>query len=54
MASTRAESGRKGGLTTLERYGRDQLAEWGQLGGRPGRSKEAKRPSNKQSSKKLK
>ena len=28
-------AGRKGGLTTLQRYGRDQLVAWGQLGGRP-------------------
>lgn len=28
-------AGRKGGLTTLQRYGRDQLAAWGQQGGRP-------------------
>lgn len=33
--NTRAESGRKGGRVTLERYGRDQLAEWGKRGGRP-------------------
>lgn len=32
---TRNDSGRKGGLTTLQRYGRDQLAEWGKRGGRP-------------------
>lgn len=32
---TRRDSGRKGGTVTLERYGRDQLAEWGKLGGRP-------------------
>ena len=32
---TRADSGRKGGIVTLNRYGRDQLAEWGKLGGRP-------------------
>jgi len=32
---TKADSGRKGGTVTLERYGRDQLAEWGRLGGRP-------------------
>lgn len=32
---TRSDAGRKGGLITLERYGRDQLAEWGKLGGRP-------------------
>lgn len=32
---TRAEAGRIGGLVTLERYGRDHLAEWGRLGGRP-------------------
>lgn len=35
MTGTRRDSGRKGGTTTLERYGRDQLAEWGKLGGRP-------------------
>lgn len=28
-------AGRKGGLATLQRYGRDQLAAWGQQGGRP-------------------
>lgn len=32
---TRRDSGRKGGTVTLERYGRDQLAEWGKRGGRP-------------------
>jgi len=32
---TRSGSGRKGGLVTLQRYGRGQLAEWGKLGGRP-------------------
>ena len=32
---TKADSGRKGGTITLERYGRDQLAAWGKLGGRP-------------------
>ena len=35
MTGTRRDSGRKGGLVTLERYGRDQLAEWGRRGGRP-------------------
>ncbi|MBV6343204.1 hypothetical protein [Candidatus Magnetobacterium casense] len=29
------EAGRLGGLATLRRYGRDQLATWGKLGGRP-------------------
>lgn len=33
--ATRVDSGRKGGTVTLQRYGRDQLAEWGKLGGRP-------------------
>lgn len=33
---TKADSGRKGGQVTLERYGRDQLTTWGKLGGRPG------------------
>lgn len=28
-------AGRKGGLATLKRYGRDQLTEWGKRGGRP-------------------
>ena len=32
---TKSDSGRKGGLATLGRYGRDQLAEWGKRGGRP-------------------
>jgi hypothetical protein len=32
---TRRDSGRKGGLTTLTRYGKAQLREWGRLGGRP-------------------
>ena len=31
----KVDSGRKGGLATLQRYGRDQLADWGKLGGRP-------------------
>lgn len=31
----RADAGRIGGTVTLERYGRDQLAEWGKKGGRP-------------------
>lgn len=34
MTGTRRDSGRKGGLTTLARYGREQLKEWGKLGGR--------------------
>jgi len=37
--TTRRDSGRKGGLTTLARYGRDQLAHWGKYGnpgGNPG------------------
>jgi len=33
--TTRKDSGRKGGLTTLTRYGKAQLREWGRLGGRP-------------------
>lgn len=33
--NTRRESGRKGGLVTLERYGKAQLRAWGRLGGRP-------------------
>lgn len=32
---TRAEAGRRGGTVTLERYGRNQLVEWGKRGGRP-------------------
>jgi hypothetical protein len=35
MTGTKRDSGRKGGLVTLERYGHVQLAEWGRLGGRP-------------------
>jgi len=35
IEKTRASSGRKGGNITLRRYGREQLAEWGKLGGRP-------------------
>jgi len=35
MTGTRRDSGRKGGTTTLKRYGRDQLREWGKRGGRP-------------------
>ena len=31
----KAAAGRKGGTVTLERYGRDQMAAWGKLGGRP-------------------
>jgi len=31
----KVEAGRKGGQTTLARYGSDQLADWGKLGGRP-------------------
>lgn len=31
----KSDAGRLGGTVTLERYGRDQLAEWGKLGGRP-------------------
>ena len=31
----RGEAGRLGGLVTLQRYGRDQLAAWGKRGGRP-------------------
>ena len=32
---TRRDSGRIGGLATLKRYGKDQLRNWGKLGGRP-------------------
>ena len=32
---TKSDAGRIGGTVTLERYGRNQLAEWGKLGGRP-------------------
>jgi hypothetical protein len=32
---TRKDSGRIGGLATLKRYGKDQLRDWGKLGGRP-------------------
>ena len=32
---TRADAGRLGGTVTLQRYGKDQLATWGRLGGRP-------------------
>ena len=32
---TKREAGRRGGQATLERYGIDQLREWGRLGGRP-------------------
>ena len=35
MTGTRRDSGKKGGLVTLERYGREQLRDWGKLGGRP-------------------
>jgi len=34
-ATIRADSRRKGGLVTLQRYGREQLRDWGKLGGRP-------------------
>jgi hypothetical protein len=33
--ATKRDSGKKGGLVTLERYGKDQLRTWGKLGGRP-------------------
>lgn len=33
--TTRSDSGRKGGLTTLRRHGKDKMREWGKLGGRP-------------------
>ena len=29
------EMGRKGGKTTLARYGKRKMREWGKLGGRP-------------------
>jgi len=32
---TRADAGRLGGTVTLQRYGKEQLATWGKLGGRP-------------------
>lgn len=36
--------GRKGGKTTLAKYGKRQLKEWGKLGGRPKKeNKEGKR-----------
>lgn len=31
----KAEAGRKGGLATLEKHGRQKLAAWGKTGGRP-------------------
>lgn len=31
----KSDAGRMGGTMTLERYGRDQLTEWGKRGGRP-------------------
>ena len=34
-----AEAGRRGGRTTLKRYGRKQLRAWGKLGGRPKKKK---------------
>jgi len=30
-----SQAGRKGGRTTVKRYGRTQLREWGKRGGRP-------------------
>ena len=30
-----SHAGRKGGRTTVKRYGRTQLREWGKRGGRP-------------------
>lgn len=36
---TVAEAGRKGARTTLKKYGKRQLREWGKLGGRPPKSK---------------
>ena len=41
---TRRDSGKKGGLVTLQRYGRDQLAYWGKYG-KPGGNKPG-RPKN--------
>lgn len=29
------KAGRRGGLSTLKRYGKRQMREWGKLGGRP-------------------
>ena len=34
-------AGSKGGKKTVKKYGREQMAEWGKLGGRP--SEQAKR-----------
>lgn len=36
---TVAEAGRRGARKTLKRYGREQLREWGKLGGRPKKKK---------------
>jgi hypothetical protein len=36
------KSGSKGGKKTVKKYGRKQMTEWGQLGGRPRRTKERK------------
>jgi len=35
IKATRRDAGRKGGLATLKKHGRGQLAEWGRRGGRP-------------------
>ena len=36
---TITEVARRGGLSTLKKYGKRQLREWGKLGGRPPRKK---------------
>jgi len=35
IRKTKADAGKVGGMTTLARYGREQLKEWGKRGGRP-------------------
>ena len=37
-----AKVGSKGGRTTVKKYGRRQMKEWGKLGGRPPKKKAGK------------
>ncbi len=43
---TVVEAGRRGARTTLKRYGREQLREWGKRGGRP--RKDGRKPKKKE------
>ena len=39
-ATCRAERGRKGGTSTLKRYGKEKMTRWGKKGGAPKQEQE--------------